>query len=161
MANLYLDTSIIVALANSEDEFHNESLNFVRKIRNLNITITVGDPLLLELGKAVERRGIEAASNILQTIEHHKIILAALDPDNLFDLANRYFSRKVVGAKYRFDLLHYASATLLGCSNLASWDKAHFNQNVGRKVNAVNSALGLTNLNVGDPVYIARSLGLD
>ena len=56
--------------------------------------------------------------------------------------------------------MHYASATLLNCSHLASWDKKHFNQSLGKKVNKVNSMLGLATLNVGSPLFIERSLKL-
>lgn len=160
MVKLYLDTSVIIALANPGDNFHDMSLKFIREVKELEIDIAIGDAILLELGKAVQRKGIEAALTILRTIEHHKIELAILDPDRLLDLVDRYFSKKVFGTKYRFDLLHYASATLLNCSHLASWDKKHFNQNVEKKVNQVNSMLGLATLNVGDPTNITRSLKL-
>ena len=161
MVKLYLDTSVIIAMAYREDGFHDKSLKFMREVRKLEVEIMIGNPILLELGKAVQRKGIETALTILRTIEHHKIKLAMLDPDRLSSLVDRYLSENIVGEKYRFDLLHYASATLLNCTHLVSWDKGHFNQSVGKKVNAVNSVLGLATLNVGDPVDISRSLKLD
>jgi len=158
LVKVYLDTSVIIALANPQDDFHEDSLGFITEVKKLSIPVTIGDPLLLELGKAVERKGLEAALTILRTIELHKIKLATRETNRLLDLADRYVQK--IGAKHRFELLHYASASQLNCSHLASWDRGVFNQSVGKKINSVNSVLGLATLNVGDPLYIARSLGI-
>lgn len=90
LVKLYLDTSVIIALANPEDDFHNKSLKFIREVKKLELDITIGDPILLELGKAVQRKGIEVALTILRTIEYHTIRLAVLDPDRLSSLVDRY-----------------------------------------------------------------------
>ena len=45
LVKLYLDTSVIIALANPEDAFHDKSLKFIREVSKLNIPITVGDPI--------------------------------------------------------------------------------------------------------------------
>lgn len=95
---------------------------------------------------------------IIRAIDRYKIDLAELDSDRLLKLTDQYFAHRVAGTKYRIDLMHYASATLLNCSHLASWDKEHFNQHIEKKINKVNSAMRFTSLKVGDPVHIARSL---
>lgn len=160
MAKVYLDTSVVIALANPQDGFHDESLRFVGTVRELGVTIMIGSPLMLEIAKAIERRGAESALVILETIERQNIELADLDSRRLLDLADRYVAYQIAERKYRFDLLHYASATLLGCSHLASWDREHFNERVAKRVNKVNSMNGFITLKVGDPEHVERSLQL-
>jgi len=158
LAKVYLDTSVIIALTNLRDHFYNTSTKFMQDLRELDIACTVGPPILLEIGKAVQRKGVESGLTIIRAIDKYEIDLAELDSDRLLKLANQYFAHRVAGTKYSVDLMHYASATLLNCSHLASWDKEHFNQRIEKKINKVNSATGLTSLKVGDPVHIARSL---
>ena len=81
--------------------------------------------------------------------------------DQLWSLSSEYASLGVLGMKRMFDLLHYASATMLGCTHLASWDRRHFNDRIERKVNRVNASKGLTTLKVGDPFTVARLLGIE
>ncbi|MFQ6135459.1 MAG: hypothetical protein ACE5KU_06585, partial [Nitrososphaerales archaeon] len=125
----------------------------------LDIAFTIGPPVLLEVGKAAQRRGVESALRVLQAIDRHKIELVTLDSNRLLNLVNLYVAYRVAGTRYRLDLLHYASATLLNCSHLASWDKKHFNQRVEKRINKANSLSGLATLKVGDPIRIVRSLG--
>ena len=94
MVKLYLDTSVIIALANPEDAFHDKSLKFIREVSKLKIPITVGDPILLELGKTIKRKGIGAALTVLRTVERHKIELAMLDSSRLLSLVDKYLMKR-------------------------------------------------------------------
>ena len=94
LVKLYLDTSVIIALANPEDAFHDKSLKFIREVSKLKIPITVGDPILLELGKTIKRKGIGAALTVLRTVERHKIELAMLDSSRLLSLVDKYLMKR-------------------------------------------------------------------
>lgn len=76
-------------------------------------------------------------------------------------MSSEYASLGVLGRKRIFDLLHYASATLSGCTHLASWDRRHFNGRIERRINKVNASKGLTSLKVGDPFTVARHLRIE
>lgn len=78
----------------------------------------------------------------------------------MWALARDYASAGVLRGNRALDLLHYASATQLGCSHLASWDVKHFNLGVEGRVNRVNSSRGLTTLKVGDPAMLRRYFGV-
>lgn len=155
-----MDTSVVIALARPEDQFSDLSLEFVRGLRALGEGVTVASPIFLELAKAVQLRGVESVLAILHTVDRYGIELTTPDPDQLLTLVDRYVGLRVMGVKYQFDLLHYASATLLSCSHLGSWDKDHFNERIAKKVNKANSSMNLPTLKVGDPVSLGRSLGL-
>jgi predicted nucleic acid-binding protein len=155
-----MDTSVVIALANPDDSFHSESLRFADGLQRLGVDSAVGPPILLELGKAIQQRSVESALRVRQTLDKFAIELADVDSNRLLSLVNSYVVHRVAGIRHRLDLLHYASATLLSCSHLASWDKAHFNQQVQRRINRINSISSLTPSKVGDPMRIGRSLGL-
>lgn len=116
---------------------------------------------MLEVGKAAEVKGTQAALRLVSVIEEHNIELTRTLDDQLWSLSSEYASRRVLGRKRTFDLLHYASATLLGCTHLASWDKRHFNDRIEERINKVNASKGLTTLKVGDPFTIVRYLGIE
>lgn len=65
---------------------------------------------------------------------------------------------RALGRRRALDLMHYASATVLECTHLASWDKEHFNSRVQSRINMVNDRRGLAALIVGDPVVIVRKI---
>jgi predicted nucleic acid-binding protein len=160
LTRVYVDTSIVIALAYPRDEFHHSSVRFVADLRNRQIVISIGPPFLLEVAKASELRDSEAASRLVRTVEEYEIVLTRALGEWLWNLLDEYVSRRVLGPRRLMDLLHYASATLLKCTHLASWDREHFNDSIAMKVNRVNSSAGLANLKVGDPIRIARYLGL-
>lgn len=155
-----MDTSVVITVARPEDRFNDLSLEFVRELRALGVGITVASPIFLELAKAVQLRGVESVLAILQAVDRYGIELATPDPARLLALVDRYISLRAMGAKYQFDLLHYASATLLSCGHLASWDKDHFNERIAKNVNKADSSMNLPTLKVGDPASLGRSLGL-
>ncbi len=116
---------------------------------------------MLEVAKATEQRGTQAALQLVVAIEEHKIELIRTLDDRLWTLSDEYSSLEVLRGNHTLDLLHYASATLLGCTHVASWDKKHFNDKVEKRVNAVNVSRGLTTLKVGDPITIGRRLEIE
>ena len=159
LAKVYIDTSVVVALSSSQDEFHDESVRFVGVLRDRAIPSSIGPPFVLEMAKAVELRGTQAALRLTLAVAEYEVELTKVLGDRLWSLSEEYASRGVLGVSRRLDLLHYASATLLGCTHLASWDKSHFNGRVEKRVNKANASRALTALKVGDPVAVARYLG--
>jgi len=97
---------------------------------------------------------------MIEIIEEYGVELKRASDDQLWSLLDGYISLRAMDTKRTLDLLHYASATLLGCTHLASWDRRHFNSRVEKRVNRVNSSRGLTTLKVGDPITVARYLGI-
>ena len=160
MIRVYVDTSIVIALSDSKDEFHHSSVRFVTDLRNRQIVTSIGPPFLLEVAKASELRDSESASLLVRTVEEYGIVLTQALGDWLWNLLDEYLFRRVLGPRRLIDLMHYASATLMKCTHLASWDREHFNDSIAMRVNKVNSSAGLANLKVGDPIRIARYLGL-
>ena len=150
-----------MALSNPEDNFHNSSLAFVRDLQIHAISTSIGPPFLLEVGKAAEAKGAQAALRLVSTIEEYGIELTRTLDDQLWSLSSEYASLGVLGSKRIFDLLHYASATLSGCTHLASWDRRHFNDRIEQRVNRVNASKGLTSLKVGDPFTVVRHLRIE
>ena len=160
-AGVYLDTSVMVALSDPEDEFHDGSVAFVRGLQARAISSSIGPPFTLEVAKAAEQRGTQAALRLVSAVEGYGVELTRTLGDRLWSLSDEYASRGVLREdRALVDLLHYASATPLGCIHLASWDKGHFNERVERRVNATNASRGLTTLKVGSPETIARHLGI-
>jgi predicted nucleic acid-binding protein len=150
LARVYVDMSVVVALSDSADEFHDGSAAFVSGLRHREILSSIGPPFMLELAKAAEHRGTQAALRLIVTLEEYKIELTRVLGEHLWTLSSEYASLWVLRGNRTLDLLHYASASLLGCTHLASWDKKHFNGRVERRVNDVNASRGLTTLKVGD-----------
>ena len=148
-------------MSDPEDEFHTISVRFVDSLRHHSIPSSIGPPFLLEVAKSVEQRGTQAAKLLVNAIEEYGIELAGSLGDRPWRLSGEYASLRVLGANRTLDLLHYASATLLGCTHVASWDRAHFNDRVEKRVNRANASKDLASLKVGNPVAIARYLGIE
>jgi predicted nucleic acid-binding protein len=159
LARVYVDTSVVVALSSPQDEFHDDSVRFVGALRDRAIPSSIGPPFILEMAKAVEQRGRQAALRLTLALEEYEVELTKALGERLWSLSEEYLSRGVLGENRILDLLHYASATLLGCTHLASWDKSHFIEGVEKRVNKANTSRGLTALKVGDPVAVGRYLG--
>ena len=98
---------------------------------------------------------------MIATIEGNKVELIRVLGDRLWTLSSEYISLGELPGNRTLDLLHYASATLLGCTHLASWDKKHFNEKVEKRVNRANASTGLTALKVSNPLTIGRYLGIE
>ena len=95
------------------------------------------------------------------TLEEYHIELTRTLGEQLWSLSTEYATLGALGSKRTFDLLHYASATLLGCTHLVSWDKRHFNDRDEERLNRVNASRNLTTLKVDDPSIVTRQLGIE
>ena len=89
MTRVYVDTSIVIALSDSRDEFHHSSVSFVGDLRNRQIVPSIGPPFLLEVAKASELRDSEAASRLVRTVEEYEIVLTQALGDWLWDLLDQ------------------------------------------------------------------------
>ncbi len=83
LARVYIDTSIVVALSNHEDNFHDSSVTFVHGLQNHAIPSSIGPPFLLEVGKAAEVKGTQAALRLVSTVEEYEIALTRTRDDQL------------------------------------------------------------------------------
>lgn len=160
MTKVYFDTSVVIALSDLRDEFHHSSVGFVANLRSRGIITSTGPPFMLEVAKTAEMRDAQAALRLVRTVEEYEIGLERAPDERLWSLLDEYASQRVLASRRSMDLMHYASATLLGCTHLASWDRRHFSGRIGARVNRVNSSKGLSTLIVGDPITVARSLGI-
>lgn len=94
-------------------------------------------------------------------MEEFGIQLKNIDMKQAWKLAEFYVVEDVLTRRHRLDLLHYASASLLGCTHVVSWDSKQFNDRISKKVNSVNAKHGLSSLIVGKPEYIMRQENFD
>src|SRR6267143_3644535 len=62
-------------LVKSQDEFHDDSVRFVGALQDSAIPSSIGPPFTLEVAKAVEQRGAQAALRLIVTIEEYEIEL--------------------------------------------------------------------------------------
>ena len=159
--SLYVDTSVVVALGDNDDFFHKPSLKFMEGLRDRSILCSIGPPFLLEIAKSAEHRGTRAALRLLDTVERYQIAVARNLDDEMWELADAYASDSSIGGVRFLDYMHCASATLLRCTHLASWDRRHFNKRFEYFVCAVNRSRHLADLIVGDPRTIGRTLGIE
>jgi predicted nucleic acid-binding protein len=160
LTRVYIDTSVVVALSSPDDEFHGRTIGFLNSLRDCAIPSSIGPPFILEMAKAAEKRGVQAASRLADAVQAYEVELTRTYGESLWSLSRDYASLGVLGESRTLDLMHYASATLLGCTHVASWDRRHFNDRVEKRVNRVNASKSLATLKVGDPVAVERYLGI-
>jgi predicted nucleic acid-binding protein len=106
-----LDTSVLIALANKNDEFHGPSVKFVEQSYKTGIEPVVGPPILIEIGKAVRLRGIDSAQEILQALARYHVEQPDIVTKRMIELTDQYLTKKVLREKNWLDLSHYAAAT--------------------------------------------------
>lgn len=153
---IYLNTSVLISLSDSFDIFHNQTLNFIRKLTKNNIDCHVSAPLVVELGKIVETKETERCIQIMDTIENFGIHFIDIDMKEVWSLSQIYLDTNIQTVRHRLDLFHYAAASLLNCTHLASWNKRQFNDKIAERINRINVKQGLLSLIVGSPDYIVR-----
>jgi hypothetical protein len=119
-----------------------------------------GTPLIMELGKLVEAKGTKRCLDIINSMEEFGIYLKNIDMKQIWKLSEIYLDEGVLTKRHRLDLLHYASASLLGCTHLASWNCRQFNDKVSKKASNVNAKQKLSSLIAGKPEYIMRQENL-
>lgn len=158
---VYFDTSVIIALTDSLDVFHEQTMSFVNRLVMYRIDRLSGSPLIMEIGKLVESKETKRGLDIIDAMEEFGIQLKNIDMKQAWKLAEFYVVEDVLTRRHRLDLLHYASASLLGCTHVVSWDSKQFNDRISKKVNSVNAKHGLSSLIVGKPEYIMRQENFD
>ncbi|MGH9877169.1 MAG: hypothetical protein ACRD5H_05980, partial [Nitrososphaerales archaeon] len=60
--------------------------------------------------------------DIINTIADLGIHFRSADMKEVWDLSQTYLDNDVLTVMHRLDLFHYATATLLHCSHLESWN---------------------------------------
>ncbi|MGH9922679.1 MAG: hypothetical protein ACRD38_08000 [Nitrososphaerales archaeon] len=153
---IYIDTSVAISLADILDIFHSLSVDFINTLIKHEVECVVSAPLVVELGKIIEIKGMERCLDIINTIADLGIHFRSADMKEVWDLSQTYLDNDVLTVRHRLDLFHYATASLLHCSHLASWNSKHFNDKIAMKINKVNAKRGLLSLIVGKPNYIIR-----
>ncbi len=153
---IYIDTSVAISLADLLDIFHGQSVDFVNTLIKHEVECVVSAPLIVELGKIIEIKGMERCLDIINTIEDLGIDFKSVDMKEVWGLSQIYVDADVLTVRHRLDLFHYAAASLLHCTHLVSWNSKHFNDKIAMKINKVNSKQGLVSLIVGKPNYMMR-----
>jgi len=153
---IYLDTSVVISLADSFDIFHNQSVDFIKKLTKHNIECHVSAPLIVELGKIVETKETERCLQILDAIENFGIYFNDIDMKDVWNLSQIYLDTNVLAVRHRLDLFQYSVASLLTCTHLEFVNKRKFNDKIAMKINKINTKQGLLSLIVGSPNSIIR-----
>lgn len=69
MLRVYFDTSVIIALTDSLDVFHKQSIRFVDSLSAYRIDRLSGSPLIMEIGKLVETKETKRCLDIINAME--------------------------------------------------------------------------------------------
>ncbi len=158
---VYIDTSVIISLADPLDIFHDQSITSVDNLIKHRIECNVSSPLAVELGRIVKVKGIKRCLDITDSLEEFKIDFRSTDMKEVWKLSQTYLDGQVLTVRHRLDLFHYAAASLLDSTHLASWNSRQFNDKIAMKVSRINSKQGLLSLIAGKPDYIVRRANLD
>lgn len=153
---IYLNTSVVISLTDPYDIFHKQSLEFVQSFTKHKIEIIISTPFIVELGRIVEIRGVERSLNILDTIDNLRLHFRNMDMKNVWNLSQVYLDANILTVRHRLDLFHYAAASLLNCTHIASWNRRQFNERIAMRVNTVNSERKLSTLIVQTPNNIGK-----
>lgn len=129
-------------------------MSFVNRLVTHGIDRLSGSPLIIEIGKLVETKETKMCLDIINAVEEFGIQLKSIDTKQVWKLSETYVQENVLTKRHRLDLLHYASASLFGCTDVASWDNKQFNHKISKKISSVNVKHGLSSLLAGKPKYI-------
>jgi len=145
---LYLDTSVLGALTDREDQRR------VALTRGLLQSIAQGDhegvisnvvQEELEQAPTAIRRAILDEIGVIE----FELVVENVESRGLFA---EYLETRVVPARYRNDLRHVAVATVAGADALVSWNFRHLvNVKTRRAVHAVNVRLGYALIEIVSP----------
>jgi predicted nucleic acid-binding protein len=158
MVRVYLELSILIALANSFDLFHDETKEFLDEIKRLGFEpISCKQAVEMDLAIGVAKRPLRVADALrtMEVIDTYGIKLLNTQSRTLLMLVKEYLkeARLSIG-----DLLHYAGATLLDADYLASWNTDDFNPRFEKSINRVNRRKNLKTIKVGTPTIILEWL---
>lgn len=146
----------MIALTDPIDIFHTRSVTFINGLTGQNIEFKVSNPIMVEIGRIINVKGIQRYLEIMDSFEEFKIDFESTDMDEVWKLSQAYLDERVLTSRHRLDLFHYAAASLLNCSHLASWNDGQFNDKVAEKINRINSWRGLPSLIASRPDNIIR-----
>ncbi|MEM3883153.1 MAG: hypothetical protein QXO23_07210 [Candidatus Methanomethyliaceae archaeon] len=155
MARVYLELSVLIALANSFDLFHNQTKEFLDEAQRLGFdVVSCKQAVEMDLAIGVARRPLRVADalRILEAIDTYEIKLLSPPSRALLSLVNEYLEATSLKIG---DLLHYAGATLLNADYLASWNTDDFNKRIEKSINKVNKEKNLKTIKVGTPTIIS------
>jgi predicted nucleic acid-binding protein len=158
MVRVYLEISALIALANSLDLFHDQTKDFLNKIKRLSFEpISCKQAVEMDLAIGVAKRPLRVADalRIMETIDNCGILLLNTQSRTLLMLVKEYLKEAPLAIG---DLLHYAGATLLNADYLASWNTDDFNLRFEKSINRVNRKQNLKTIKVGTPTIILEWL---
>ncbi|MGH9879622.1 MAG: hypothetical protein ACRD5H_18490, partial [Nitrososphaerales archaeon] len=104
--------------------------------------------------KIIEVKGMERCLDLVNAIEDFEIRFKSVDTKAVWNLSQIYLDDRILTSRHRLDLFHYAAASLLNCTHVASWNRKHFNDKITMKINKINTERELLSLIVGNPNYI-------
>jgi hypothetical protein len=141
---IYPDTSVLGGCF--DPEFSVWSNGLIADFRSGRFIPVLSDLLALEIGRAPERVQEVHAELVGLSAEQITISDAALD------LLAAYEARRVLGPKYRADMLHIALASVADVDVLVSWNFKHIVRfDRIRLFNAVNMEQGYKSLAIHSP----------
>jgi len=158
MVRVYLELSVLIALANPLDIFHSQTREFLDGIKRRGFElVSCRQAVEMDLAIGVAKRPLRVADalRILEAIDFFEIKLLSSPSRTLLSLVNEYL--KETSLKIG-DLLHYAGATLLDAGYIASWNTEDFNKRFEKSINKVNKKKNLKTIKVGTPTLILEWL---
>jgi len=158
MVRVYLELSALIALANSFDLFHDQTKEFLDKIKSLGFEpISCRQAIEMDLAIGVAKRPLRVADalRIMDAIDTYGIKLLNTRSRTLLMLVKEYLKEASLNIG---DLLHYAGATLLNAYYLASWNTDDFNLRFEKSINRVNRRQKFKTIKVGTPPIILEWL---
>ena len=158
MVRIYLELSTLIALANSFDLFHDQTEEFLNKIKRFGFEpMSCKQAVEMDLAIGVAKRPLRVADalKIMETLDTYEINLLNTQSRTLLMLVKEYLKEAHLNIG---DLLHYAGATLLNADYLASWNTDDFNPRFEKSINKVNRKQNLKTIKVGTPTIILEWL---
>gem|GEM_PF-1277689 len=158
MARVYLELSVLIALANPFDMFHSRTREFLDVIKRRGFEpVSCRQAVEMDLAIGVAKRPLRVADalRMLEAIDAYDIKLLSPPSRTLLTLVNEYL--KETSLKIG-DLLHYAGATLLDAEYIASWNTDDFSKRFEKSINKVNKKKNVKTIKVGTPTLILEWL---
>ncbi|KPV62368.1 MAG: hypothetical protein AOA66_1347 [Candidatus Bathyarchaeota archaeon BA2] len=158
MVRVYLELSVLIALANPLDFFHNQTKEFLHEVKLLGFElVSCAQAVEMDLAIGVAKRPLRVADalKILEAINAYGIRLLLVNSKDLLSLVREYLKETPLKIG---DLLHYAGAALLNAEYLSSWNTDDFNPRLEKSINKVNRRKDLKTIKVGTPSIVLRWL---
>jgi hypothetical protein len=148
---LYLDTSVLGALTDREDQ---RRLMVTHRVFRMVAEGTHEAVISNVVQEELDRAPADLRRAILEEVRQIEFELVGEDTDSR-RLFGEYIATGVVPRRYRNDLRHVAMATIARVDALLSWNFRHLvNLETRRAVHAVNVRLGYALLDIVSPEEI-------